>query len=299
MKELNTIHRQGLRLALGAYSTSPIESLYTEADEPPLTLRREKLALQHSTKLKSCPSNPAYDSTFNLKYKQHFERKEKIIKPFGLRMMSTIQELKIPLINIHESIFPQTPPWIIKTPKVILELNEHSKTKTHPCTYQEEFYNIPQHHPDHLYVFTDGSKDNGRAACAAVLNKTVLKKALPRESSIFTAESRAIDQALNIISKSKHQKIMIFSDSLSVLLSLRNKKFQEPLINKLLSRLDSMSNRKEIIICWTPSHIGVRGNERVDSAAKLALDLTPDKSRIPYTDLKPTINKSLHTTWQQ
>ena len=48
-------------------------------------------------------------------------------------------------------------------------------------------------------------------------------KALPLESSIFTAEAHAIDLALNIISKSKHKKFIIFSDSLSVLLSLRNK----------------------------------------------------------------------------
>ena len=81
LKELNTIHHQGLRLALGTYSTS-VESLYTEADEPPLTLRREKLALQYSIKLKSCPSNPAHDSTFNLKYKQHFDRKVKNNKTF-------------------------------------------------------------------------------------------------------------------------------------------------------------------------------------------------------------------------
>ena len=52
-------------------------------------------------------------------------------------------------------------------------------------------------------------------------------------------------------------------------------------------------------MCWTPSHIGVRGNEKADSAAKSVLDLTFDKSRIPYTDLKPTINKFLHTKWQQ
>ena len=182
---------------------------------------------------------------------------------------------------------------------MILELNEHSKTKTHSSTYQEKFYNILQHHPDHLYVFTDGSKNNGWAACAAVLNKTVLKKALPRESSIFTADAHAIDLTLNIISKSEHKQSIIFSDSLPVLLSLRNKKFQNPLIIKLLNRLDSMSNRKEIIICWTPSHIGVRGNERAESAAKSALDLTPDKSRIPYTNLKSTINKFLHTKWQQ
>ena len=73
-------------------------------------------------------------------------------------MKSTQQELKIPLNNILESTFPQTPPWIIKTPKVILELNEHSKTKTHPSTYQEKFHNILQHHPDHLclYVWIQG-----------------------------------------------------------------------------------------------------------------------------------------------
>ena len=153
-------------------------------------------------------------------------------------MKSTLPESKIPLNNIHESTFPQTPPWIIKTPKVILKLNEHSKTKTHPSTYQEKFYNILQHHSDHLYVFMDGSKDNNKTACVAVLNKTILKKALPIESSIFTAEARAIDLALNIILKSKHKKFMIFSDSLSVFLSLRNKKFQNPLIIKLLSRLD-------------------------------------------------------------
>ena len=105
LKELNTIHHQGLRLALGACSTSLIESLYTEADEPPLTLRREKLALQYSTKLKSCPSNPAYDCTFNPKYKQHFERKEKTIKPLGLQMTSTLQESKIPLIIIYMKAF--------------------------------------------------------------------------------------------------------------------------------------------------------------------------------------------------
>ena len=156
LKELNTIHHQGLRLALRAYSTS-VE-------------RHEKLALQYSTKLKSCPFNPAYDCTFNPKYKQHFERKEKSIKPFGL------QESKIPLNSIHVSTLPQTPPWIIENPKVILKLKELFKIKTHPSTYQEKFHNILRHHPDHLYVFTDGSKDNNKTACSAVLNKTIFKK---------------------------------------------------------------------------------------------------------------------------
>ena len=119
------------------------------------------------------------------------------------------------------------------------------------------------------------------------------------ESSIFTVEAHATDLALDIISKSKHKKFILFSDSLSALLSLKNKRLENPLFIKLLNRLDSMSNHKEIILCWISSHIGVRGNERANLAAKSALYLTPDNFRIPYTDLKPKINKFLHAKWQQ
>ena len=66
----------------------------------------------------------------------------------------------------------------------------------------------------------DGSKDNDKTACVAVLNKTIIKKGLPTESSLFTPEARAIDLALDIISNSEHQKFIIFSETLLVLLSL-------------------------------------------------------------------------------
>ena len=39
LKMLNTVHHQGLRLALGAFRTSPVESLYVEAGELPLEQR--------------------------------------------------------------------------------------------------------------------------------------------------------------------------------------------------------------------------------------------------------------------
>ena len=34
LQMLDSIHNQGLRLALGAFRTSPVASLYVEADEP-------------------------------------------------------------------------------------------------------------------------------------------------------------------------------------------------------------------------------------------------------------------------
>ena len=36
LQMLDPIHNQGLRLALGAFRTSPVASLYVEADEPSL-----------------------------------------------------------------------------------------------------------------------------------------------------------------------------------------------------------------------------------------------------------------------
>ena len=45
---LDHIHNQGLRLALGAFRTSPVASLYVEADELSLCSRGEKLTLQYA-----------------------------------------------------------------------------------------------------------------------------------------------------------------------------------------------------------------------------------------------------------
>ena len=74
LKSLQTVHHEGLRLILGAFRTSPVESLYSEAYEPPLKLRFTKLGLQYYSKLKSLPSNPAYDCTFNPKLQNQFEQ---------------------------------------------------------------------------------------------------------------------------------------------------------------------------------------------------------------------------------
>ena len=143
LKQLDPLHHESLRLVLGAFRTSPIESLFAEAHEAPLQIRSEKLALQYYSKLKSSPSNSVYDCTFDPKYKQYFDQKEKSIRPFGLRIEPILKGPTIPLNNIHKSIMPQIPHWNIKNPKVNLQLNQLHKTKTHPFTYQEKTSKYP------------------------------------------------------------------------------------------------------------------------------------------------------------
>ena len=53
------------------------------------------------------------------------------------------------------------------------------------------------------------------------------------------------------------------------------------------------------IFCLIPSHIGIQGNEMVDSAAKTAQNNPFDTHfKIPFTELKRTINIYTKQKWQ-
>ena len=156
---------------------------------------------------------------------------------------------------------------------------------------------------EHSYcnpIYTDGSKDNDRVGCGAIFNNISIQKRLPSNASIFTAEVTAINLALDAIAESDDDYFIIFSDSLSVLLSLHNKKLDNPLILELLQKLNHLScAHKTIYFCWIPSHIGIRGNESADMAAKESLNQDITASQVPYTDLKPHINSFVSNKWQE
>ena len=120
---------------------------------------------------------------------------------------------------------------------------------------------------------------------------------LTDNASIFSAESQAINMALDYIEEANLSNVIIFSDSLSVLQSINNSKIDNSVIQDIILRLHNMSH-KQNISCWLPSHVGIRGNEKADTAAKSALLLQPTNLKLPYTDFKPAINKYLFNKWQ-
>ena len=142
----------------------------------------------------------------------------------------------------------------------------------------------------------DSSESNNETRCGVVLYKKILKKCLPKEVTIFPAKICAINLALKLVSTSNKEKFIIHSDSISILLSLKNTKFDNPFFVKLLNKLNP----------WTIAKRGysaesqAQGNNKVDSLAKAALNMVPDKkSRIPYTDLKLKIRQKITKKWQQ
>ena len=205
---LDSIHHLGLRLALGALRTFPFESLYVEANEAPLSLRREKLALQYYTKLLSFPSNPAFKCTINPKYKELFARKESAIPTFDIRMQSVLEDSDNENNNVHETIISEVPPWILHNPKFLLDLSDLSKKDTPSPVFIQKFNEIKDEHSYFTPNYTVG--------CSAIVDNINIKQRLPSNASIFTAEVTAIDIALNAIAESDDDYFDIFSDSLSL-----------------------------------------------------------------------------------
>ena len=65
LRTLDAVHNEGFRICLGAFRTSPMQSLYVKAGETSLSLRPLRFAMNYVLKLHSVPENPAYNSIVN------------------------------------------------------------------------------------------------------------------------------------------------------------------------------------------------------------------------------------------
>ena len=301
LQMLDPIHNQGLRLCLGAFRTSPVESLYVDAHEPSLGARRAKLSLQYATKIKSLPNHPAYNAVFDNKYMKLFDARPSAIRTFGLHIKQFLTASNIELSDILETpSYFILPPWCVKPPKIVLDLVHLKKDRTDASIYQQLFLEIRNKYLDYIPVYTDGSRDGNSVACATVFpSDTELSMRLPDSASILTAEIWAIITALEEIKNASESKFIIFTDSLSCLQALLYMKLEHPLIGMAIRKCVFLNiANKDIIFCWVPSHVGIRGNEKADSAAKSALDLPHAQVGIPYTDFKLLIRQYIFSTWQ-
>ncbi|GBN24059.1 hypothetical protein AVEN_27884-1 [Araneus ventricosus] len=95
LKALDIVHHQGLRLSLGAFRTSPIQSIYVLSHEPSLELRRERLTLNTFFKIKSNSSHPMHYKVINPIYGSLFSLRLSFTPTFGFRVGGILRNLNV------------------------------------------------------------------------------------------------------------------------------------------------------------------------------------------------------------
>ena len=143
LQMLDRIYNQRLRLCLGAFQTSPVESLYVDAHEPCFGARCAKLSLQYASKIKSLPKHPAHNAVFDNKYMKLFDVRPSAIGTFGLHIKQFLTASNIEFSHMLETpSYFVLPPWCIKPLKIVLDLVHLKKDRTHASIYQQLFIEI-------------------------------------------------------------------------------------------------------------------------------------------------------------
>ena len=237
LRQLDSIHNAGIRLALGAFRTSPVSSMYTEANESPLEERWLKLSMHYYLKTRACTDNPAhhalheFDPTTRDLYIPRPNGRGGMTQlptqPLGLKLEEAMTSAEIDVESICPLRTPSFPPGAHEyDPKKHSLIEGVSKLMITREEAQAKFREYQDAQGPHSEVYTDGSKINERVGAAAVSNPDFqngettcrqLSKRLPDNSTAFAAEATAITLALDYyrhMDPVKHD-VVFYSDSMS------------------------------------------------------------------------------------
>ena len=136
--------------------------------------------------------------------------------------------------------------------------------------------NLRMEYSSYLQIFTDGSKIGEYTGCAIYIpsKNYELKIKLDSILTVFTSEAIAILNALEYIKRNKIGQAVIFSDSLSVLQSLKSTTAGSysninGYILHIFCLLCSLYKEQVIVnFIWVEAYVGISYNEQVDKLAK-------------------------------
>lgn len=305
LKTLDIIQNHALRIATGAFRTTPINALEVESGIKPLTLRREELILKYwarsSTLGPSLPVNTLLEDhgCFTTKTANHH-------RAYCVTVRKLLSQNDIPK-KIAQPHYRSK--WDLKHDPPSCELKHSIGSKqdhTADNMKQMSLQHISNKHQGKTHIYTDGSKDpeNNTAGAAFVIpNRDLFVpiKTTPH-LSVFSTELIAIEYATVWILENKIPESVIFTDSLSSVQALQSgqSKTRPDKINTILHMLDKARSRGQVInIEWIPSHVGIPGNELADITAKLGMTLGILDTTLPSkAEVYPIINNIIKNKWQ-
>ena len=201
--------------------------------------------------------------------------------------------------NIMHVSSNSLPPWENKQIETNLTLRLLDKKTTPHYIIRSAYRELQASFCDFTEFHTDASKSEAGTGCAVVKSSSVIIRfSLPETYSILSSELYAIKLAINEIYNENIRNSVIYTDSLSAIMSITNtfKKGIHPIANEIIRTLNTLENR--IVFAWVPNHVGIPYNELADLAAKEAAVLHPlADTPIPPSDFKAHVKFLFNRLW--
>ena len=293
-KSLDTIQNSALRIATGAFRSSPVLSLYALTGMKPPSYYKNVKLLNYYLRLLVNKSHPLHERAIELENTPQNQENQTMTRSnsFFNKIQAIKNEFNIDFNNIYTENPPDRPPWRLSNLSICKELKRVKKRDFTSEQMKMIYMDHQQSHSELQQVFTDGSKTDGGVAYAIISDNRTITHRIQNTASIFTAETLAIQRTLDEL----NGNILICTDSKSAIQAISCYQHRNPIIQQIQQDIQSS---QQIKLCWVPSHIGVRENERADSSARDAIEnlqITPVK--IPRSDHQCAIKAAVFHKWR-
>ena len=316
LRQLDGIHNTGLRLALGAFCTSPVSSLYTEANEAPLAggtpsktvhaLLSENPCL-HRQSCTSCPARIWWNHKRTICPQAKWER--------GYDAASSLSHwsqgrgshglcwdqcrIGLPPDNTQLS----TGNALLWLPRDTTSLKEWANVWSpdrKPRLSSTSIMKLKDHMMESLLMAPKWTREWGQRQSSTAISWMVRQPAArcPKDCQT-TAPSLLLRLQPSpwhwTITSTWAQFTTMWWSTLTQCPACRRiegEDTENPFICHTMNLLWLLSDKgTHVRFCWIPSHCGIEGNERVDQLARETLDHNIDPlANVHHADLKPLVN---------
>lgn len=298
---IDVIQNNALRIILGAYRTTPVDSLHCLAGELPLNLRRQQMTLTYALTIRAFPNHPNYKLCFPNRPPTTTSLTRYSRLPLHSRIQRVCTALSIQVPKTHQMLNYSYLPWEISKPVILKDLILLPKANTNPNLIKNTFNKILYDNLSDMKIYTDASKSKDGVGAAVITPTETKMYRLPQNCSVYTAELFAIAQAMHCAAECNLQDFIICTDSFSSLQTIESLYTRHPIANEiqhLILNKQRLTGTMKFI--YTPSHVGIEGNESADKAAKKSITMIQPRNitGLPtLSDCKAYIKQKIKDQW--
>lgn len=273
---LEACYNAGIRSASGAFKSSPISAIMAEAGVLPFNYEEVLQLIRKGAQIQTI----AEPGTNRAVFTRSRER-------FGELTGEDLPDVER-VIRITDR------PWNEATPKIDWTMHHLVRAGDNAAKVAAAFGEVAERYRLDRNIYTDGSMKDGIVGAGVVDGAIKTTYRLPEQCSVFSAEAFAILKGLEETPRDG-SRLVIFSDSLSVLAAIESGNSKHPWVQKIERAL----RERDVIFVWIPGHAGIAGNDQADEAAKLANERDSVDMPIPKQDLLRWARDRTSATWNK